>query len=105
MADNLILIGLFGLFLGVALRTLAPFVQKWLEGQLNFNEFLARFIGLAAGAYVAGAALYLEIAPLFDDAIREILWTFFLGIAGNEVFNRVYHYYEVIAGRRSKVTA
>lgn len=95
MADNTVLIGLFGLFLGVALRTLAPFIQKWLEGKLTMAEFLNRFIALAAGAYVASAAIYLELAPLFTgDAVREALWTFFLGIAGNEIFNRIYHFYD-----------
>ena len=94
MADNIILVGLIGLLFGVALRTLAPFVQKWLEKKLVWKDFLNRFIGIAAGAYVASAIFYLDLAPISGDPIRELLWTLLLGVAGNEIFNRIYHYYD-----------
>ena len=105
MADNIVLIGCIGLFLGIALRTLAPFAQKYLAGKITWNEFLNRFLALAGGAYVASAALYLDMAPLSNDVIRELLWTFLIGVAGNEIFNRVYHFYEEVIKVRAKANA
>jgi len=96
MADNTVLIGLVGLFLGIALRTLAPFAQKYLAGKISWNEFMNRFLALAGGAYVASAMIYLDMAPLASDPIRELLWTFLIGVAGNEIFNRIYHFYEEV---------
>jgi len=93
---ELIISGLLGLLIGVILRTAAPFAQKLYEGKLSLEEFLNRFIALAAGAFITSATLYLSLAPLTDEILSEVALTFFLGVAGNELFNRVYHILAIV---------
>jgi len=100
--DIVILAGLLGLLLGVLLRTFAPFAQKLYEGGITWDDFLNRFLALAAAAFVAGTSFYLGLAPLTDNILYEFLLAFFLGVAGNEILNRLYHVGEIFYSKRQE---
>ena len=100
--DIVILAGLLGLLLGVLLRTFAPFAQKLYDGSVTWDDFLNKFLALAAAAFVAGTSFYLNLAPLTDNILYELLLAFFLGVAGNEILNRIYHIGAIYYNKRKE---
>lgn len=89
MAD-LINIGLFGIVVGVLVRTLWPYIRKVAEKQFDWIEFQKSFLATAIAGFTACAAFYLAIAPLTDAVLVELILTALLGVAGNEVFNELW---------------
>ena len=84
---ELISVGLFGVVIGVLLRTLWPYIRKVIEEQFEWAEFQKSFVATAVAAFFSCGAFYLAIAPLTELVLVELILTVLLGVAGNEVFN------------------
>ena len=92
LSDPIAFIGILGVLIGCAIRTLAPFARKVWLGEFSWPEFQRTYVAIFVSAFGTSVVFYFALAPLTVDILVELILGLLLGLAGNEVFIEVYNY-------------